>query len=53
MTEQPENVQIETMHIDDLEIDEIFNKISGKPYDKAKVKSQFEAIENAYDTPRT
>ena len=40
------------MHIDDVEIDEIFKKISKKPYDAAKAKSQFEAIENAYDTPR-
>ena len=49
---KPAKVQIEQMHIDDVEIDEIFKKITKKPYDEAKVKAQFEAIENAYDTPR-
>ena len=39
------------MHIDDVEIDEIFKKIKGVPYDADKAKAQFAAIENAQDTP--
>ena len=40
------------VHIDDVDISEIFKKAKGDSYDSNKVAAQFEAIENAVDTPR-
>jgi len=43
------NTEQNPVHIDDVNIDEIFKKIKGAPYDAERAKAQFDAIENAHD----
>jgi len=50
--EQTKTNNSQPIHIDDVDISEIFIKAKGVPYDKEKAAAQFAAIENAVDTPR-
>ena len=50
--EQTKTDNSQPIHIDDVDISEIFVKAKGVPYDKEKAAAQFAAIENAVDTPR-
>ena len=45
-------MDVESKHIDDVEMDEIFKKIGGEPYDADKARTQFDEIENAHDEIR-